>query len=126
MPKVERDDSREHRIDMEIVVDAYNAEEQAMGWYYYLDNKLNFPFKAKWLTQGSAAKGEDVEVQGMSPEEDCQQEMFVEVLYKEDDVEDVFSVPLSDIESIDADEETQEAIADWHYWVDMGYEFADE
>jgi hypothetical protein len=58
----------------------------------------------------------------MSPEEDCQKEMFVEVLYKEGAAEDVFSVPLSEIEPIEADDKTQEAIADWHYWVDMGYE----
>lgn len=126
MPKVERDESREHRIDMEIIVDAYNAEEQAMGWYYHLDNQLNFPFKAKWMTRGRTSKGEGVEVLKMSSEEDCQKEMFVEVLYKEGTVEDVFSVPLSDIEPIEADDETQQAIADWHYWVDMGYEFVEE
>jgi hypothetical protein len=91
---------------MEIIVDAYNEEEQAMGWYYYLDNKLNFPFKAKWLTGGSTSKSEDVEVLQMSPEEACQTEMFVEVLYKEDTAEDVFSVALSDIEPIEADDET--------------------
>ena len=49
--------------------------------------------------------------------------MFVEVLYREGDAEDVFSVPLDDIEAINADSKTQEAIADWHYWVDRGYEF---
>lgn len=126
MPKVERDESREHRIETEIIVDAYNAEEQAMGWYYYLDNQLNFPFKAKWMTRGRTSKGEDVEVLKMSPEEDCQKEMFVELLYKEGTVEDVFSVPLSEIEPIEADDETREAIADWHYWVDMGYELVED
>ena len=30
---------REQRIDMEIVVDAYGAQEQAMSWYYYLEEK---------------------------------------------------------------------------------------
>jgi hypothetical protein len=25
---------REHRIDFEIVVDAYDEAERAMGWYY--------------------------------------------------------------------------------------------
>ncbi len=34
MSNVEYDDSREKRIEMEIIVDAYNEEEQAMGWYY--------------------------------------------------------------------------------------------
>jgi hypothetical protein len=41
MSSVEYDESREKRIEMEIIVDAYNEEEQAMGWYYYLDGKLN-------------------------------------------------------------------------------------
>lgn len=36
MAKVEQDAEREERIMMEIVVDAYGPEEQAMGWYYYL------------------------------------------------------------------------------------------
>ena len=123
---IERDESREERIDMEIIVDAYNEEEQAMGWYYYLDTKLNFPFKAKWLTGGSISNSEDVEVLKMSPEEACQREMFVEVLYKEGTAEDIFSVALSDIESIEADDETQEAVKYWHYWVGMGYEFGED
>lgn len=38
MPAIESDDSREERIELEIVVDAYNEAERAMGWYYYLDN----------------------------------------------------------------------------------------
>ncbi len=28
----------------EVVVDCYGPEEQAMGWYYYLQEKLQFPF----------------------------------------------------------------------------------
>ena len=31
---------------MEIIVDAYGPEEQAMGWYYYLENTLRSPFTA--------------------------------------------------------------------------------
>ena len=38
MSKVRKDEVRENRIIMEIVVDAYGSEEQAMGWYYYLDS----------------------------------------------------------------------------------------
>ena len=48
--------------------------------------------------------------------------VFVEALYREGEAEDVFSVPLYEIEAIDADSETQEAIADWHYWVNREYE----
>ena len=38
------DESREERIQMEIVVDAYTPEEQALGWYYYLESHLHLPF----------------------------------------------------------------------------------
>jgi hypothetical protein len=37
----------EQRIVMEAVVDAYGPSERAMGWYYYLDGKMKFPFKAR-------------------------------------------------------------------------------
>ena len=42
--KPKRDETREERISMEIVVDAYNEQERAMGWYCYLEEKLSFPF----------------------------------------------------------------------------------
>lgn len=35
MAKVKQDREREERIVMEIVVDAYGEQEQAMGWYCY-------------------------------------------------------------------------------------------
>jgi hypothetical protein len=33
--KPRQNEDREERIAMEIIVDAYGPEEQAMGWYYY-------------------------------------------------------------------------------------------
>lgn len=44
--KVEGDTEREERITMGIVVDAYGPEEQAMGWYYYLQDAMQFLFTA--------------------------------------------------------------------------------
>jgi hypothetical protein len=41
------DETREHRIDMEIVVDADDEQERTMGRYYYLEGKLTFPFLAR-------------------------------------------------------------------------------
>lgn len=122
MSGVEEDDSREERIDMEIVVDAYTEEERAMGWYYYLDEKLQFPFKAQWKS-GKKSKVKQVDVVEMSSSDDCQHDMFVEVRYREGTVEDFFSARLSDIQPLDVDPETSEAIADWHYWVARGYQF---
>jgi hypothetical protein len=42
--KPERDEGREERISTEVVVDAYDESERAMGWYYYLEDRLNFSF----------------------------------------------------------------------------------
>ncbi len=44
MAKSKQDPEREERIRMDIVVDAYDSEEVASGWYYYLDDTLRFPF----------------------------------------------------------------------------------
>lgn len=46
---LEKDNDREDRIDMEVVVDAYASDERAMGWYYYVSDNCNFPFKAKCI-----------------------------------------------------------------------------
>ena len=43
----EKDEAREERIYMEAVVDAHDYEERALGWYYYLDDKIMFPFIAE-------------------------------------------------------------------------------
>lgn len=44
MTKAKRDPEREERITMEIIVDCYDESERAMGWYYYLQDKLHSTF----------------------------------------------------------------------------------
>ena len=121
MTRRAKDEEREERIDMEITVDAYGLEERAMGWYNYLSDTLQFPFSAKCLTQRAISPlepGDKVEVVGMAPEEECEHEMFVLIQRKTRQL----AVPLMQLEGVDVDEETQQAIEDWHYWVDRGYE----
>jgi hypothetical protein len=122
MTKQKRDDEREERIVMEIIVDAYGPEEQAMGWYYYLQDTMNFPFTATCISKRRVSplkEGVTVTVIDMAPEEECEHEMFVEISWEDD----TLAVPLIQLEADDADAETQQAIADWHYWVNQGYEF---
>ena len=50
---------------MEAVVDAYDEEGRATGWYYYLEEKLTFPFNAKCISRRMISPllvGEEVEV----------------------------------------------------------------
>lgn len=122
MSRVKEDKEREERIENEAIVDAYGEEEKAMGWYYYLDNKISFPFLAKCIVKRPISPllvGDNVEVIGMAPEEECIHEMFVMIRWGKDGL----AVPLSQLKVDYADEETKEAVEDWHYWVDMGYEF---
>jgi hypothetical protein len=121
MTRQAKDDEREERISMEIIVDAYGPEEQALGWYYYLDENLHFPFSARCVARRTISPlepGDKVEVVGMPPEEECEHEMFVLIRRKSHPL----AVPLMQLEGIEVDEETQQAIEDWHYWVNQGYQ----
>ena len=116
-----RDEIREERIAMEAVVDAYGSGERAMGWYYYLDAKITVPFKARCrsVRPSSVLKvGEVVKVLGMAPEEECESEMFVWV----ERADGRIAVPLAQLRPLSKDQETQEAVGDWLYWVDHGHE----
>ena len=113
---------REHRITMEAIVDTYNSAEAAMGWYYYLEDRVKFPFKVRCVCAKATSplkKGEVVEVKAMAPESECEHDMFVQIQWNGRKL----SVPLSQLKGVSVNDETKEAIADWHYWVAMGYEF---
>jgi hypothetical protein len=122
MARVKENKAREHRIAMEAVVDAYNSEERAMGWYYYLEGRLKVPFQARCKTKRAVSPlrvREEVSVLGMAPEEECESEMFVLVRWRGRSL----AVPLSQLELLAADRATREAVGDWHYWLSRGYEF---
>ncbi|MBI3937303.1 MAG: calcium-binding protein [Betaproteobacteria bacterium] len=119
-PKLNR--AREKRITDEIVVDAYGEEERAMGWYYYLEGKLKFPFKGRCVflrTVSPLKKGEEVEVLTMASEDDCMREMFVLIQFAGRKL----GVPLAQLEVLEASRETRQVVDDWRYWVAMGYQF---
>ena len=117
------DPEREQRIAMEIVVDAYDSQERAMGWYYYLQDQLRFPFMAIYIDKRSISPlrvKDEVEAIGLLGEEECEHEMFVTIRWEKEDL----AVPLSQLKPISAtDKQTKQAIQDWHYWVKMDYEF---
>lgn len=72
MATARRNRDRESRIHEEIIVDAYGPEEQAMGWYYYLEEKIDFPFQASCIASkvtSPLCKGESVEVRGLAAED---------------------------------------------------------
>lgn len=87
---------REHRILYQIVVDAYNDTERAMGWYYYLKDAMQVPFNAR-----------------------CMSEVFVTVKHGRS----TLAAPLAQLECRAAHQGTLQAVEDWHYWVGRRYQY---
>ena len=84
MSRRKRDPVREDRIHNEAIVDA-GPEEQALSWYYYLEGKISFPFKARCLAAKVVSplkKGETVEVIRMAPDDVCEHDMLVLVRWQ--------------------------------------------
>lgn len=121
MTQIERNEERENRIHDEVIVDAYDAEEQAMGWYYYLAETMAFPFQAKCireLRKSPLRLDEFITVTDMISGDDSY-EMLAEIQV----MGRTMGVPLYQLEPIDVDDNTRQVIEDWQYWVARGYEF---
>ena len=72
-------------------------------------------FQGRIATQ----EGGTVEVQRMAPEDACSADMLVLIRWHGRSM----AVPLSQLDAIDPDDSTVEAMGDWHYWVTQGYCF---
>jgi Calcium binding len=121
MARRSKDEEREHRIHMEIIADAYGPEEQAASWYSYLAETLRFPFPAHCTALRAISPlepGDEFDVVDIAPEEECRHEMFVLIRWRPHEL----AVPLMQVEGIQVDEDTQQAMEDWHYWVQRGYQ----
>jgi Calcium binding len=113
------DDDFDQRLEDEIITDA-KPDELWIGWYYYLDDHLRFPFKARCIAERLTSPlqvGEVVEVRGMPPEDVCEHDMFVNIGWRDR----LLAVPLVQLAGIAVDEGTKQAIQDWHTWVKRGY-----
>jgi hypothetical protein len=61
----------------------------------------------------------EYEVLRLAPEEACTGDMLVLIRWHDRNV----AIPLSQLTAIDENESTDQAIADWQYWVAQGYLF---
>ncbi len=118
----QREEEREERIAMAILVACDGEQERAAAWYDYLANTLAFPFTARCRAKRAISPlliGDEVDVIGMGPEEECAHEIFVFMRWERDGL----AVPLAQLAVTYVDEETRQAVEDWSYWVDRGYRF---
>jgi hypothetical protein len=120
--RIPEDAERENRIMYGAVVDCYNEEERAMGWYYYLEDQLSFPFEARCIVRRAIsplAVDETVRVLRLAGEEECLSEVMVEIEHGAD----ALAVPLMQLSCLSRDEDTLRGVEDWHYWVARGYRY---
>ena len=71
------------------------------------------------LTKWMVKEGDEVQVSGLAQESKCLREIYVEAEWDGKDI----TVPLVQLQGIEADGQTQQAVDDWHYWVGRGYGF---
>jgi len=101
----------------EVNVDAYTQDEQAMGWHIYLEETMEFPFEACCIDEQDVSpleEGETVRVVGKPSSEPSLRQQFVTIEWMDREV----GVPLSQLEPVDASDATEQAVSDWHYWLD--------
>jgi hypothetical protein len=94
--------------------------EEALGWYYYLESQLRFPFQARCIAARVVSplrKRETVDVLRMAPEDACSADMLVLIRWQGR----TMAVPLSQLAGVNVDQSTAEAIGDWHYWLAQGH-----
>jgi hypothetical protein len=84
--------------------------------YTTQENEINAINVDKYTPQES---GERTKVLGMSGENLCENDMFVDILWKDK----TLAMPLALVLPVKADVDTDEAVRDWHYWKDHGYLF---
>ncbi|WP_407045770.1 calcium-binding protein [Haloarcula laminariae] len=102
---------------MEIIVDAYTQDEQAMGWQVYLEETIDFPFEANCIEEREVSplsEGETVRVVGVPSTDPSLRQQFVTAEWKNSEL----GVPLSQLEPVDANDNTKQAVEDLHYWLD--------
>ena len=86
MAKHKIDQAREERIEIEIVVDCYNESERYSAWICYLEDKLEFPFRARCVAARKSSplkSGEKVEIMSLL-DGDCDEpsEIFVQARWQ--------------------------------------------
>jgi len=107
----------QYKIDYEIIVDSHDEYEMSMGWYYFMEESITFPFKATAQLKkrdGSIEKKEVIIVGLSSDEESFMSNDFELEMETEQHIN---KISFSKLSNIKASAETLEAFTIWNYWI---------
>lgn len=107
-----------HKIDYEIVVDAYDEHEVNMSWYYYFEETMEFPFVAETVIKFRNGKKRLAKVDVLGLVKDSHFEESPDILFEvsPQDVDLVLEVRVSGLSNVKGPQEVKEAFLLWHFW----------
>src|SRR5690606_28398682 len=107
----------QHKIHNEIIVDCYDEIEISMGWYYFFEENLEFPFKATvpLRKKDGSTEMKVVKVVALASDEEgfISQDFDLEMEHKEY----LYKIEYSKLAHIKASAQTREAFKIWDFWV---------
>lgn len=112
----QHEDERDHRIHYEIIVDAYDDQEVAMSWYYYMEEKLEFPIMAKVKLPVKGGKTEEKSVKIVEIDPKSETSLTLRLGIAESGGDRVQYISPDDIISAETSAENLEVLNDWLYW----------
>ncbi len=112
----EQDDACEHRINYEIIVDAYDDHEVAMGWYIHMNDNLEFPMQAKVKLRLRGVKTEEKAVQIVEIDPKSETSLTLRLGMTKGKSDRVQYISPEDIVCIQTTEGNLEILNDWLYW----------
>lgn len=118
MPRT-HDPAREHRILYEVIVDAYDEQEEYMGWYYYLAENLRFPTPATARLTLRGGKSETKPVQIVEVDPKSEEAPPVRLGIAEKGSGRVQYLSPEEIVRLDTSPDNLKIINDWLYWHDF-------
>ncbi len=106
-----------YKIDDEIIVDCYDETEVSMGWYYFMEETLKFPFKATVSLQkrDGSTESKEVKITGLASDEAgfTNKDFNLEI----ENGEYRYTVAYSQLSHLKASAETRDALRIWNYWL---------
>lgn len=108
-----------HKIDDEIIVDCYDDYEVQMGWYYFFEEELEFPFEAEIgiRTREGTTNVTTVDVLGIATEEgdvDHLQEVSLEVSPQKSEL--ILEIGISKLSNVKGNQAVRDVFEIWNFW----------
>ncbi|MBE0470314.1 MAG: hypothetical protein IBX55_12510 [Methyloprofundus sp.] len=115
------DTNHQDRINYQILADCYDEYEQGQAWTLYLVDNITCPFTAKYTGSSKLSITANILVtvlELMNSEYDSEEDFECFMAMVEVEVGDViYEIPLADLKVVEANEKTEQAVADWKYYI---------